>query len=142
MDSERFSEKRFQKCMDIRTAIMKNWETTNSLSYIVRATDSVHGISLDELRKRYFAVGVNDNLTEIPFIDLLVVFSMIEQELEAIREREKSSGPSKIKYQVSTHWPDEEAVQILSNVVIETPFDEGKNLRILARHTDEPPEDD
>ncbi len=130
MDSERFNEKRFQGCMDIRTAIMKNFETTNSFSYTVRATDSVHGISLDELRKRYFAVGVNDNLTEIPFIDLLVVFSMIEQELEAIREREKSSGPSKIKYQVSTQWPDEEAVQILSNVVIETPFDEVNNLRI------------
>lgn len=125
------------RCAEIQRAIMANWQETKSLSYVVRATESVTGVDLDELRKHYFTVGVGDNLRDIPFHDMLVVFSMIEQACAALEKR-KSNPKTKaerefaIQYQISTDFPDEEAVRILSGIQIETPFDDGKFLRIQA----------
>ena len=78
--SETFSKARMNRCAEIQHAIMINWRKTNSFSYVVRATESVTGIDLAELRKHYFTVGVGDYLYDIPFHDMLVVFSMIKQE--------------------------------------------------------------
>ncbi len=63
---------------------MDAWRINNSFQYIVRATESVDGLALADLRKHYFAVGIGNHLTEIPFHDMLVVFSMIEQEVAAL----------------------------------------------------------
>jgi len=66
---EIFNQKRMERCQTIYSEIMENWQKTNFFTYTVKATDSVQGIMLDELRKRYFAVGLGDNLVEIPFAD-------------------------------------------------------------------------
>ena len=135
--SEIFSESRMDRCSQIQRSIIDSWQRTNSFSYIVRATESLEGMDLDDLRKQYFSVGVEDQLQDIPFHDMLVVFSMIEQELAALEEYRQQSGGKpephfRIEYQISTDFPDEEAVRFLSGIRIETPFDRGKLLRIQA----------
>ena len=123
---------------------MDNWHKTNAFTYTVRATDPIEGITFDELRKRYFAIGIGEDLTEIPFIDMLVVFSMIEQEAKAIKNRpDKKAKRGEIKYQVTTDYSDEDAARLLSAIQIETPFDTGKYLRIVVEERPvDPPEDD
>ena len=135
--SEIFSQDRMNRCAEIQHAIMTNWQQTNSFNYVVRATESVAGIELSELRKHYFTVGVGDNLRDIPFHDMLVVFSTIEQQCAALEKRKndpnaKNEQEFTIKYQISTDFPDEEAARLLSGIQIETPFDDGKFLRIQA----------
>lgn len=135
--SESFSQQRMDRCTEIQRAIMTNWQKTNTFTYVVRATESVSGIELAELRKHYFTVGVGDDVCDIPFHDMLVVFSMIEQECAALNERKnnpeaKSETEFTIRYQISTDFPDEEAARLLSGIQIETPFDDGNFLRIQA----------
>jgi len=132
-DSEVFNQKRMDRCAVIQQSIMTNWQRTNSFTYTCRATDSVHGLSLGELRTRYFAVGVEDEVTEIPFHDMLVVFSMIDQECKALKNRvDKTATDFQIHYEITTHFPDPEAARLLSEIRIETPFDPGKVLRMQA----------
>jgi len=138
--SETFSESRMDRCAKIQRSIMDNWQRTNSFTYVVRATESLGGADLDQLRKQYFSVGVGDQLQEIPFHDLLVVFSMIEQEFAALEDyRRETNGRAEaqftINYQISTNFPDEEAVRLLSGIRIEMPFDGGKFLQIEGDET-------
>lgn len=131
--SEKFSQDRMNRCADIQRAIMVNWQEANSFSYVARATASVAGIGLNELRKHYFTVGVGGSLRDIPFHDMLVVFSMITQESAALKKRKNNSEAGAeftIEYQVSTAFSDEEAVKLLRGIQIETPFDDGQFLRM------------
>src|SRR5581483_11270938 len=126
MTGETFNQKRMDRCLRIATAITENWRKTNSFTYTVRATQAVHGLSLDDLRTHYFAVVVGGDLTDLPFVDLLVVFSIIEQEAAALRTRtDKTAKNFKLSFQITTDWPDEEAVRLLSRIRIETPHDPG-----------------
>jgi hypothetical protein len=130
---EIFNQARMDRCMKIATAIMQNWALTNSFNYTVRATAPVDGLTLTELRKHYFAVGVKNDLADLPFIDLLVVFSAIEQQSAKLKERKNTGEPEfKIHIRLTTDWSDEDAARLLSQMRIETPFDKEKYLRIVA----------
>ena len=105
-DTEVFSQDRMNRCAEIQRAIMTNWLETNSFDYVVRATERVSGIDLSELRKHYFSVGIGNDVRDIPFHDMLVVFSTIEHECAALEKRKTSSetkGETEftIKYQIS-----------------------------------------
>jgi hypothetical protein len=131
--SEIFNEKRMNRCGKIMQQITNNWVRTKRFTFVVRATDSIHGITLDELRTRYFSVGIGDELTDIPFHDMLVVFSMLEQQGEALKNRKnKSAKAFSVQFKISTEFPDEEAVRLLSKLRIETPFDDGPYMRIQS----------
>ncbi len=137
-NAEIFSQSRMDRCAEIQRAIMLEWRKTNYFNYVVRATERVSGIELCELRRLYFTVGIGDDVRDIPFHDMLVVFSMIEQEIAASRKRAatpeaRNEANFTIKYQISTEFSDEEAVRLLSGIRIETPFDEGKYLRIQSQ---------
>ncbi len=134
MTGETFNQQRMDRCMAIAHALLENWRKTNSFTYTVRATQALHGLTLDDLRTHYFAVGVGDNLTDLPFTDLLVVFSIIQQETVAVRNRpDKIAKKFQVSYQITTNWPDEEAARLLSQIRIETPFDPKPYLRLVAR---------
>ena len=64
---EIFSQWRMERCAGIQRAILENWQKSTGSPYTVRATESVAGLTLTELRLQYFAVGAADHLTEIPF---------------------------------------------------------------------------
>lgn len=146
--SETFNQRRMERCLKIANAIVDNWQRTNSFTYTVRATQPIEGVGLDELRTHYFAVGVGDNLTELPFTDLLVVFSMIEQQTAALRDAlkkrpNKSKKDFRIRYKVTTDWPDEEAIRLLSQIQIQMPDGTGRLLRFEEkRHPPPDSEDD
>ena len=73
------------RCTEIQRLIMTDWQKTNSFNYIVKATDSLNGADLDELRKRYFAVRVHeDKLVEVPFADLLVISRILVSEWASV----------------------------------------------------------
>jgi hypothetical protein len=111
---------------------MDNWRRTNSFQYVVRITDSVEGGSLSELRKKYFTVGVPGTTEDIPFIDLLVVFSLIEQEHAVMKDPQyRHQKKFSVNYKVTTDWPDDEAVRLLAGIRIQT-HDQDKFLRIVA----------
>lgn len=111
---------------------MDNWRTTKRFVYVVRVTESVHGESLEELRKRYFTVGIPGKTEDIPFIDLLVVFSLIEQETIALSDpKYRNQKNFKVNYRVTTDWPDEQAVRLLSGIQIQT-HEQDRFLRIVA----------
>lgn len=142
-DTEIFSQSRVERCMAIQRSIMDNWQKTNQFQYTVRATEKVEGLTLTELRKQYFAVGVGDKLTEVPFHDMLVVFSMIEQEWAALKNHVGSDATEfTINYAFTTAFHDEEAVRLLSAIQIQTPFDKGKRLRVVEHREPIDPQDD
>jgi hypothetical protein len=131
-----FTQERMQRCADIAMKILFNWQRTNSLAYTVRATDSVAGISLPELRKRTFSVGVGDDLTDLPLNDVLAVFSILQKQYAALKQHTNAPpGNFTISVQMSGDWSDEEAAQLLSQLQIETPFDADKHLRIPGSST-------
>lgn len=122
---------RMERCAEIASRIIANWEATNSFDYTVRATDSVGGLDLKQLRSRTFAVGVGNDLTELPLDDALVIFSLIER--HSIAQRHLASSPAgtySVKTDLPTQFSDAEVVRLLSQLRIETPFDDGEVLRV------------
>lgn len=120
---EIFNQQRMERCAAIQRAILENWQKTSTSPYTVRATESVAGLSLAELRLQYFAVGAGEELAEIPFHDMLVVFVMIEQTTAAMRKLDRNATAGTIEFKISTVFPDEEALRLLAKIRIETPFD-------------------
>jgi len=141
--SEVFNQKRMDRCLNIQQAIMDRWRKSDGFRYIARATQSLDGMTLDDLRKQYFAVGCDENdLVEIPFLDMLVIFDLIRQTFVGLKNRTDESAT--LKLQVTTDFSDRDAVILLSSIEIETPFDTGKYLRLAADppldvESDEPP---
>jgi len=128
--AELFTQQRMQRCADIALKIVVNWQRTNSFAYTVRATESVEGISLAELRKRYFSVGIGDDLVDLPLDDVVAVFSIVEKHSAAMKSRGTTPGQLSISLQAPSDFSDEEAARILSQLQIEAPFDTGKWLRV------------
>jgi hypothetical protein len=131
--AESFSQQRMNRCARIQQSILENWQRTTVLEYVVRATESVAGASLTQLRTQYFSVGVGDDLTDLPLTDLLVVFSMIAQAIAALRAKVAANEKQgKIQYSITTDFSDDDAVRLLSQMKIETPFDNFPFLQIAA----------
>lgn len=126
---EIFSQWRMERCAGIQRAILENWQKSTGSPYTVRATESVAGLTLTELRLQYFAVGAADHLTEIPFHDMLVVFVMLEQTTAAMRKLDKNAPASTIEFKFNTVFPDDEVRRLLSKIRIETPFDSEPHFR-------------
>ncbi len=121
------------RCSRIHQLILENWQRTKTLEYVVRATESVAGLSLAELRLQYFSVGVGHELTDLPFTDLLVVFSMIAQTVAAMRAKmAKNEIGGSFQLSITTDFSDADALTLLSQIKIETPFDTSKLLKIEA----------
>jgi hypothetical protein len=143
MDSfEHFSQSRMDRCAAIQYAIVDQWQRTNNFQYIVRATEPIASLPLCELRKQYFSVGVGSTVQDIPFHDMLTVFSLIIQQQHALKNRPRPHGPEfTIKYQISTNFPDDEAVSLLKQIQIQTPHDKGTMFQVEAiPQSDQPPE--
>ena len=78
---------------------------------------------------QYFTVGVGDDLTDLPFTDTLVVFSMISQAIAALKAKVAANEKEgQIRFSITTDFPDDVATQMLSQMKIETPFDNSKFL--------------
>ena len=133
---EVFNQSRMERCAAIHQAILENWQKSSALPYTVRATEPLAGLSLAELRLRYFAVGAADELIEIPFHDMLVVFAMIEQTTAAMRKLDKNTSAGTIQFKIWTVFPDAEVLRLLARIRIETPFDPDPFLGVLPT-TDE-----
>ena len=119
------------RCVRIQQSILQNWQQTTVFEYTVRATESIEGLSLPELRLQYFSVGVRDELTDLPFTDTLVVFSMISQAIAALKAKMAANEKEgQIRFSITTDFPDDIATRMLSKMKIETPFDNSKFLKI------------
>jgi len=130
--NEIFSQQRIERCGRLCHAIMDNWQQSRPFLYVVRATESLHGLSLADLKSRYFSVGVADNgeFTDLPLTDLLVLFSMVEQTVAAIKKVPEGQSSGSIDYKIRTVFSDEVAIKLLSRIRIETPFDDASHLAI------------
>ena len=131
---EIFSQWRMERCARIQRAILDNWQKSASSPsvispYTVRATDRLAGLSLSELRLQYFAVGAGDELTDLPFHDMLVVFVMLEQTTAAMRRLDRNTSDGTIEFRFDTVFPDQEVLRLLSKIRIETPFDPDPYLK-------------
>ena len=128
-----FNQARMNRCSRIQQFILENWQRTTVLDYTVRATESVVGLSLTELRLQYFAVGVGNDLVDLPFTDLLVVFSMIGQAIAALKAKVAAKEKAgKIQFSITTDFSNDDAIRLLSQMRIETPFDDLPFLKIEA----------
>ena len=119
MDAEDvFDQTRLERCIQIHKAILQHWMETKQLAYTVRATQRLKGLSLEELQKQKFAVGVGQKIEEIPFFDMLMVLSMIEQTGNALDSK---------RGELTMHYPrsftDAEAARLILGFKIETPHD-------------------
>ncbi len=132
--SEVFNQRRMNRCADIQHSILSAWQQTNSLQYVVRAMEPLEGMSFAELRQQYFMVGVGNQLSEIPFHDMLVVFSMVERYAAARKLPGSSAAKVSPRFQATVGFTDVEAARLLSLFQIQTPFDQGKYLQVVAQH--------
>lgn len=128
---ESFNQARMNRCSSIHQSILENWQRTTVLDYTVRTTEPVEGLSLAELRRQYFSVGVGADLTDLPFTDMLVVFSMIAQAIAALKAKVAAQErKGTIRFSITTDFSDDDALALLSQMRIETPFDTTKFLNI------------
>src|SRR5579872_2340292 len=74
--TEIFNQARMDRCTQVFGKIEEHWMKKGFACRVV-ADGDVNGKSLEDLDKMYFQVGVGDDLTSLPFLDMLVVFSMI-----------------------------------------------------------------
>ncbi len=133
-DGEHFNQKRMDKCMKVAGVIIDNFLATKNFTYTIRATHATNGLSLGDLRKQYFSVGVGNDLTELPFVDTLVVFSFVEQQVQGLLAQSPKTGANfKVQVRITTLWPDEEAAKLISRMRIETPFDPYRFLQVVSR---------
>ena len=128
---EEFSQARMNRCIRIQQVILEHWQQTRTLEYVVRATESVAGLSLADLRLQYFSVGISSDLTDLPFTDLLVVFSMIAQTAAAMRAKVANNDKTgSFRFSITTDFTDVDALKLLSQIKIETPFDSSEFLKL------------
>ena len=125
--SEVFNHKRMERSIGIAKLIVNNCMKEKTYgAYAIYATESVANDSFDELRKRYFSIGIPWDMTEIPFMDLLVVLSIVDQ---LFTQNKAGIVAVDAKLERISHFSVEEAVRLLSSFNIETPFDDGTYLR-------------
>jgi hypothetical protein len=130
---EEFSQARMNRCSRIHQLILETWLRTKVLGYVVRARESLAGLSFPELRLQYFSVGVEHDLTDVPFTDVLVVFSMIAQTAALMRAKvARNEKEGNFQFSITTEFSDAEALRLLSQMKIETPFDTFRFLKIEA----------
>lgn len=136
--SEQFNQERMNRCSSLAGEIMQEWSRSTVFKYVVRATESLDGLGLSELSGKYFSVGVHEPKVDLPFLDLLVTFSIIRQQHLALQSRKMKPNEKtfKISSTIKTEFTHDEAAQLLSEIQIETPFDEGKLLRVVAKRQD------
>lgn len=132
---ETFNPEIAHRCVTIAMEIFNNWRKTSKLDYIARATAPIHGIQLTDLKSHYFTVGVGEKTTDVPFVDMLAIFTFIAEQNEALRK--KMTEPSakhgkgfKPTIQVTSVFSDDDAVALLSTMRIETPHDPHPVLRV------------
>jgi hypothetical protein len=130
---EEFSQARMNRCSRIHQQIMENWRQSKVFGYVVRALEPIAGLSLADLRLQSFSVGVGNDLTDVPFLDLLVVFSMLAQTAAAMRAKvAQNEKEGTFQFSITTNIPDADAVRLLSQIKIETPFDKQEFLTFEA----------
>ena len=126
---ESFSQSRMDRCIRIQQEILSNWQKTTVLDCTIRATESVAGLPLCDMRRQYFSVGVGSELTDLPFTDVLVVYSMIVQAVAALKAKVDSNEKAgRIQFRITTDFSDSDAAAMLSRMKIETPFDDAPFL--------------
>lgn len=121
--SEVFNQQRMDRCVQVQRKIMQKWQETNSFQYRVVSEKSLEGLTLEELENCYFSVGVGDDLTDLPLIDTLIVFSMISQEHQKLSQRTPALGETefKIRISVKTQFTEDEVFDLLEGLRIEMP---------------------
>lgn len=75
--SAEFTQPRMQRCFDVFGKIRAVKEGKASGTCRVISDSAWDGKSLSDLAHQKFAAGVDDDLTELPLIDLLIVFQML-----------------------------------------------------------------
>jgi hypothetical protein len=132
MSNDIMSPERLQRCGEIAQKVIFNWQRTNSLTYVLRATDAVHGLALAELRARRFLLGLTEqDLVELPLNDVLMVFALVEGQVQAFRQFQGRLPPSfQTSVPAGAAMSEEQAARILAQLRVETPHDEGKFLRV------------
>ena len=114
---EIFSQLRIDRCARIFNSMVANWQRTGRFEYTVRLKcPSRKGTNIARLRKEYFSVGVGDDLTDVPFTDLLVIFSIIEQQAAAIDMMRASGRTVPVQLCIETEFTDDEAIRLLSGI--------------------------
>jgi len=114
--------------MAIMAAARKNDGNFNFTLHLTEEPGAGYGI--DELQKSYVGIRVNGQHSEVPFIELLVIVSIIEAEVEAWRAAAgKSLAPTvKMRLEFPTQFSDDEVERILGQLVLETPS--GRRVRL------------
>jgi len=132
MSHDATTAQRLQRCGDIAQKIIFHWQQTNNLQYVLRATDSIHGLQLADLRQRRFLLGLTEqDLVELPVNDVLLVFSLIEGQVQALAHFQGQLPPSfRTSVPAGEDLTEEQAARILAQLRIETPHDPGRFLRV------------
>lgn len=123
---EIFNQQRMDRCMEIARLIVDSFQQTNTIDYIVRTNKDLNGMSVLDLRGEYFTIEVGQELYEVPFTDLLVIVSIIEERGKAMRAHLDGNKPSgDLTFEITEDWPDEEAACLFSRILIRAPGHEG-----------------
>jgi hypothetical protein len=115
--TEVFSQARMEKCLGVYQLIVNNWIKKNQFQCKVVADESLEGKSLEELGKVYFDVGVGGQLTSFPFIDTLVVFSLLRDKHRLLASGQVPKHGENEQLKVKTAFSEDEAFELLNEIV-------------------------
>lgn len=129
---ENADQERMERCAAIASKILGNFEATKNPDYTLRAMDPIGGLELRELRQRKFQLGAGEDLHQVSLDEVLTVFSILEQQGAAVRQlQSQPAGDYSVSVQVPGEFSDVEALRILSQLRIETPFDSGDAVQLV-----------
>ena len=117
--AERFNQARMEKCTAVYQQVIERWMATKRFELQVETDESPEGKKLEDLGKMYFDVGAGEQLTTLPFLDMLVVVKMIidhNAQSAELQEELKKSGHANQQLLVKTGFSEDEAFALLQEV--------------------------
>lgn len=108
-------------CYRVYEQIRSHWAETGRLEYVVLSREPLEGRTFEELGRMRFSVGVGESRTEMPMIEMIVVFDLLgsfAKQRDALEAAMKSRGKGKITLQAKTSFTEQEVDGFLQQIAI------------------------
>lgn len=97
-----YSLDRFNMCLGVyRQIVDDRLDTGEDHARIIADAPIADGVTLGELAERRFLVGIGEQLTDVQFLDLLIVFEAIRQDTLQREQHRQSKAEGDYKVELS-----------------------------------------
>jgi len=111
-----FDQQRMNRCVEVFMTIHTHSAEIGVFDCKVIASQSFERATLDDVSHMHFLVGHGEHLTELPFIDMLVVFRMIADQYQRRTHWSKTNDGLSQSFTVPTSFTETEARSMFADI--------------------------